>query len=212
MGAKDQAAVARLAINPQDFSPQAALRPLVQAATLPVVAQICGPSELLYLGQARGLHARHDLCPPVLVPRLEATAVHLELIDELGGDLAAVDLSGAATGPSKEEQELIQAAERFVAHLEALDKGVSHRARRWLRSTEDDIRRLAEVPAWGGADRNRSEQLLRPRGRCQDTVLAWLPEAWRHDRPGAWAEHIVSLCRPLDPPAHVLHIPPYGET
>lgn len=212
VGAKDRAAVARLASNPQDFSPQAALRPLVQAATLPVVAQICGPSELLYLGQARGLHARHDLCPPVLVPRLEATAVALELIEELGGDLAAVDLSGAATGPSKEEQELIQAAERFVAHLEALDKGVSHRVRRWLRSTEADIRRLAEAPAWGGADRSRFAQLLRPRGRCQDTVLAWLPEAWRHDRPGPWAEHIVSLCRPLDPPAHVLHIPPYGET
>jgi hypothetical protein len=212
VAAGDQDAVARLAASPQDFSPQAALRPLVQAATLPVVAQVCGPSELLYLGQARGLHQRHGLSPPVLVPRLEATAVPADLLAELGGELASVDLSGAATGPSEEEQQLIEAAERFVAHIESIDKGVSRRARRWLRGCLADVRKLAEAPTWGGGGRDRIAQTLRPRGRWQDTVLAWLPDAWRHDQPRPWAEHIVSLCRPTDPPAHVLHVPPTGES
>lgn len=210
--AKDGEALGRLAASPQDFSPQAALRPLVQAATLPVVAQVCGPSEILYLGQARDLHARHDLCAPVLVPRLEATAIPAEMLDELGGELGSVDLSGAATGPSEEEQQLIQAAERFVAHIESLDKGVSRRAQRWLRGCLADVRRLAEAPAWGGGGRDRIAQTLRPRGRWQDTVLAWLPDAWRLGRPRPWAEHIVSLCRPTEAPAHVLHVPPTGES
>jgi uncharacterized protein YllA (UPF0747 family) len=213
VGAGGPEAVERLGAHPQDFSPQAALRPLVQASTLPVVAQVCGPSELLYLGQARGLHARHEtLRAPVLIPRLEATSVPEGLLQELGGELSAVDLSGAATGPSEEEEQLIQAAERFVSQLEGLDPGVSRRARRWLRGVQTEVRRLAEAPAWSGGGRDRFAQELRPRGRWQDTVLAWLPHALRHDQPRRWAEHIVSLCRPLDPPAHVLHIPPHGET
>jgi hypothetical protein len=122
-----------------------------------------------------------------------------------------VDLSGAATGPSEEELQLIQSAERFVALLAARDQAVGRRARRWLSGLTRDVRRLAEGPAWGAGGHDRVEQTLRPRGRWQDTVLAWLPDAWHHDQPRPWAEHIVSLCRPLEPPAHVLHIPPTGE-
>jgi hypothetical protein len=238
----DREVAARLAADPTAFSPHAALRPLVQAATLPVIAQVCGPSELLYLGQARGLHALASLPAPVLVPRLEATRVEASILSAAGGDLAALDLgggvsrrrasgagsAGAADNPGNtraidaagaagaadgsellDSQDALAAAARaFAERVQALDPGSASAAHRWLERTLHGVQRLADAPRWRGRMRPDAWQSLRPRGRPQDTVLAWLPDALRHGDPSAWAEHIVSLCRPLDPPAHVLHVLP----
>ncbi len=214
VAAGDREVLARLASEPDDFSPHAALRPMVQAATLPVVAQICGPSELLYLAQARGLHARFGLQAPILVPRLEATRLGAAEIDRLGGDLSGIDIGGpggsgdAGAAPFTEEQALLAAARTFTRRVLDLDPGLARSASRWLAGLERGARRLAEAPAWRGRLRPENLQRLRPRGRWQDTVLAWLPDALRGAGPRAWAEHVVSLCRPLEPPAHVLHVLP----
>jgi hypothetical protein len=209
IAADDHAALARLRAAPDDFSPHAALRPLVQAATLPVVAQVCGPSELLYLGQARGLHGWMGLAPPVLVPRLEATRLSRADVAQLGGDLARIDLAGAtAAAPMREEQALLEAARAFSRRVLAIDPGLGGRVARWLAGVESSARRLAEAPAWRGRGRADTLRHLRPRGRWQDTVLAWLPDACRLGEPRAWAERLVELSHPLEPPAHVLHVLP----
>jgi len=214
--ADDAGAADRQRAAPTDFSPHAALRPIVQAAALPVVAQVCGPSELLYLGQARGLHERFGLRPPVLVPRLEATRLTPAQLRQLGGELRAVDLDEAArhAHPLAAEQEALErAAERLELAVTRAAPGLAARARRWRQAAERTARRLAEEPHWHGRG-GGAWSALRPRGRAQDTVLAWLPDAWRAGRPEAWGRHIVMLCRPLDPPEHVLHLlpeePPHG--
>jgi len=81
------------------------------------------------------------------------------------------------------------------------------RARRWRAKAESTARRLAAAPHWHGA-RGAAWSALRPRGRPQDTVLAWLPDAWRSGRPAAWGARLIELAAPLDPPEHVLHLLP----
>jgi hypothetical protein len=165
---------------------------------------------LLYLGQARALHERFGLAPPVLVPRLEATRLSARQLRELGGDLAAVDLRDAARRAhplAAEERALEDAAARLAEGVAAIAPALAARARRWREQSERTARRLAEAPHWH-ARRGSAFTALRPRGRAQDTVLAWLPDAWRAGRPGAWGARITELCRPLEPPEHVLHVLP----
>lgn len=210
VAAGDDKALRRFAANADVFSPQAALRPVVQAAALPVVAQVCGPSELLYLGQARALHERFGLAPPVLVPRLEATRLTARQLRELGADLAAVDLRDAARHAhplAAEERALEEAATRLAEGVAALAPALAARARRWREQSARTAHRLAESPHWHN-QRGSTFTVLRPRGRAQDTVLAWLPDAWRAGRPAAWGARITELCRPLEPPEHVLHVLP----
>jgi hypothetical protein len=198
--ADDASAAERRRRSPTDFSPHAALRPLVQARALPVVAQVCGPSEILYLGQARGLHGTLDLPPPVLVPRLEATRVdpgfraeHLEATAETPAGLAEA------------RSTFLAAARAFAERIRGSDRGLEARTRRWFGAVERGANRLAEAPAWRGMT---GQAALRPRGRYQDQVLAWLPEALRGPDPARWGQHIVGLARPLDPPRHVIHTYP----
>lgn len=210
LAADDAGAPARWRATPQAFSPHAALRPVVQAAALPVVAQVCGPAELLYLAQARGLHERFGLPAPVLVPRLEATHVPRRLLGALGLRLedVALDEAGRHAHPlAGAEAALREAAARLAREVAAAEPSLAGRARRWREKAERTARRLAEAPHWRGA-RAGAFARLAPRGRPQDTVLAWLPDAWRAGRPAAWGRHLAGLCRPLDPPAHVLHVPP----
>lgn len=61
--------LARLEQNPEDFSPNALLRPVVQDFLLPTVAYIGGPAELAYLAQAEVLYRRLLRRMPVALPR-----------------------------------------------------------------------------------------------------------------------------------------------
>lgn len=59
--------------TPEAFSPNAALRPLVQDLALPTIAFIGGPSELVYHGQLAGLYPMFQVKRPVCVPRVSIT-------------------------------------------------------------------------------------------------------------------------------------------
>ena len=55
--------------SPEMFSPNVALRPIVQDAVLPTAAYVGGPSELAYLEQVIGAYGAFELEPPELTPR-----------------------------------------------------------------------------------------------------------------------------------------------
>ncbi len=55
------------------LSPSVALRPVLQDAVLPTVAMACGPSELAYLAQVRGVFRELGVTPALPVPRWGAT-------------------------------------------------------------------------------------------------------------------------------------------
>lgn len=197
----DEMASRRLAENPDDFSPHAALRPIVQAATLPVVAQVCGPSEILYLGQARGLHQLFGVTAPQLVPRLEATRVLPGELETLDQDLQPP----ASRAPvDKPLANLLGSLDAFRATVSDVDPGVAARVDRFAARATRDAHALAESPEWRGRS-GRGEPRLRPRGRFQDAVLGWFPDAFGPHALPTWAEDIIQLSQPFEPPHHVLH-------
>lgn len=70
-----EALITEAQAQPQHFSPNVLLRPLVQDALFPTVAYIGGPSELAYLGQLKAIYAQFDVPMPLIYPRATATIV-----------------------------------------------------------------------------------------------------------------------------------------
>ena len=92
-------ALAALAADAGRFSPNAALRPIVQEHLVPVLAAVCGPSELSYASQLRGVFRAFGLEMPPLYPRLSLTLVepeHTATLAELG--LSPQDLQAGSNG------------------------------------------------------------------------------------------------------------------
>jgi bacillithiol synthase len=112
-----------IADRPQDFSPSALLRPVIQDTLLPTVAYVAGAAEVAYFGQAHVLYPHFGRPMPVLFPRAGFTLAdhrlarllekyHLALEDiwkgaeHLRRRIAASGLSdGAEPDHGKPEQE-----------------------------------------------------------------------------------------------------------
>lgn len=61
--------------NPQRFSPNVFLRPIIQNHLLPVLSYVAGPGEVAYYAQMREYHNHFGLRMPVIMPRLSATLI-----------------------------------------------------------------------------------------------------------------------------------------
>jgi bacillithiol biosynthesis cysteine-adding enzyme BshC len=69
---------------PERFSPNAALRPLMQDSLFPVAAAVAGPSETAYLAQLGPLYERFGIPRPPVFPRISLTLME----ERLGAYLA----------------------------------------------------------------------------------------------------------------------------
>ncbi|MBN1256931.1 MAG: bacillithiol biosynthesis cysteine-adding enzyme BshC [Planctomycetes bacterium] len=69
----------KLEAHPESFSPSAALRPVMQAFTLPVVAYIAGGGEIAYHCQICGLFQYFGIKIPMLLPRPAGTIIKKSL-------------------------------------------------------------------------------------------------------------------------------------
>jgi bacillithiol synthase len=71
--------LARIAGEPDAFSPNVLLRPVVESALFPTLAYVAGPGELSYFAQIGCLFAAHGILPPVVVPRPSVTLVEARI-------------------------------------------------------------------------------------------------------------------------------------
>jgi bacillithiol biosynthesis cysteine-adding enzyme BshC len=81
----------RLEADPAAFSPGVLLRPVAQSYLFPVIAAVCGPSEIAYWAQSRALFDRFEVLMPVVLPRSSATIVERKnrnAVEALGHDVA----------------------------------------------------------------------------------------------------------------------------
>ncbi len=65
--------------NPERFSPNVLLRPIVQDTLFPTLAYVAGPAEVAYFAQVQVLYALRNLPMPVLWPRESFTVVEPEI-------------------------------------------------------------------------------------------------------------------------------------
>jgi len=125
----------RLATAPEEFSPNVALRCVVQQQLFPVRAYVAGPGELAYWAQLRGVFERHGLEMPVVYPRARGalTTIKLnKLLKKLGltiGDLGqhedALMDSAMRTVAANDGFRLVQDQRRDLeASLETLAAGL----------------------------------------------------------------------------------------
>lgn len=86
-------ALRRCRETPERFSPNVALRPLVQDHLLPTIAYVAGPSEIAYFAQLETLYRLLEIPMPVVYPRHRLTIVEGKihrLVEKLGLDYAEV--------------------------------------------------------------------------------------------------------------------------
>jgi bacillithiol synthase len=64
---------------PEQFSPNVALRPVVQDALFPTLAYIAGPGELAYFAQLKGVYAAFEVPMPAILPRASLSVLEARM-------------------------------------------------------------------------------------------------------------------------------------
>ena len=197
-----RARLGRGASLPQDWSTDVASRVLVQNAAFPVLAAVCGPSEIHYWAQLKQAHEAFEVPMPAVLPRDAATLIDAGLVRDaakLGLDLEQVvrGLSSEpdATASDPVADRLFKLGGEVGDLFAALDGGgldlppnTERPFRRTLERLGKDLDKLAGriVDARAeaeGAGRRRYERILRelrPRGGLQERTHSLFPYLVRH--------------------------------
>ena len=150
----------RVETNPDEFSPNVLLRPVVQDTLFPTACYVAGPNELAYLAQLRAIYAAFDLPMPLMHPRATATildsnsmrflARHELPFESLRAqDEAALNQLLDAQLPASVEAALDDAARVAGDYMEALAQAVAQidstlegAARSTATRMQDELRKL----------------------------------------------------------------------
>jgi bacillithiol synthase len=112
--AAPEALLARIAAEPEAFSANVLLRPVVESALFPTIAYVAGPGELGYFAQIGCLFRAHGILAPIVAARPSVVVVELRVrrtlvkrglepadfrrpIDELVGDVIRREVPPAAS-------------------------------------------------------------------------------------------------------------------
>jgi bacillithiol synthase len=146
--------------SPHEFSPNVLLRPLVQDTLFPTICYVAGPSELVYLGQLRGVYAAFGLPMPLIQQRATVTlldsnsmrflARHDFPLESLRAqDEAALNELLEAQLPASVDASLEEAARVLASRMEALAQAVPQidatlegATRSTLGRMQDDLKKL----------------------------------------------------------------------
>jgi uncharacterized protein YllA (UPF0747 family) len=175
--------------RPADFSPNAALRPILQDAVLPVAATVAGPTELLYLWQIRPIYAVAKVTPSLLMPRISATFVEAKIWKAaekagLGRDrLFEVVQEDSVPEEPPPDADVDRIEECVDALLKAIDRLINVGSEKWLRKSRESlevhvariVRRLRETrqaeSALNAQRRSKIAAALAPGGKAQERTM-----------------------------------------
>lgn len=200
--------LARLDAAPAEFTPAAALRPVLESRLLPVAATVLGPGEIGYWAQLPPLFAALEVRMPAIMPRDAWVLVEPRvdrLLEKLDLDVATVEREGKgiddrwiARSRPPGVREAIAALESALADgFERLDDAVerempgltsaagkaAHRARQALEELGRTIdARVREREAIALAQAARIRAHLTPDGRPQERTVAAAQFLSRHGR------------------------------
>jgi len=205
---------ALLGAEPGRFSPNAALRPLVQDAALPTAAYIAGPAEMIYHAQIGCLYQPCGVFRPLVLPRPSALLVEpriARLVSKLGMDADAAVKGGpdavrraalsradgdgllARTRARLDELAAGTAALRDELHEATADTGLVKAAEKLAQSLDAGaatvVDRLEKLVLRRGEEAASQAakviDALWPNGEPQERVLGVLAPLWRANGPGA---------------------------
>ena len=179
---------AKLAREPQEFSPNALLRPVTQDFLLPTAAYVAGPAEVAYLAQAGVIYERLLGRMPVVLPRLSVT-----VLDSKAERL----LSKYGLAPADCFQAEAELRRRIADHLipEGLDKQLETSQTQIEKALENAHRALTSFdPTLGQALDNTSKKMLYQFGKIRSKAAQ---EGLRRDsRAEGDAAYLASLVYP----------------
>ncbi|MGF7185107.1 bacillithiol biosynthesis cysteine-adding enzyme BshC [Desulfitispora alkaliphila] len=89
--------------NYKRFSPNVALRPIVQDKILPTIAYVAGPGEIAYYAQLKSIYNFYGMKMPIIYPRLRGTIISQS-------DYEFLKKHNIGLGSTKEEWDKIQEA------------------------------------------------------------------------------------------------------
>lgn len=192
----------RITEEPDHFSPNVLLRPVVESAVFPTIAYVAGPGEIRYFAQLGCLFRGHGIRPPVVVPRPSVTLIEPHVRRTLGR---------LGLGPAAFDQPFEQVvADRVRAQMPPT---VTHALERLRGDIVDAYAALAAAASpidptlHGplGSARNRS---LREVARAERRILRHLRR--RHDVLVEQLRRVASSLNPGDSPQErVLNIMPF---
>ena len=187
--------------SPERFSPNVALRPIVQDTLFPTLAYVAGPGELAYFAQLRPVYAAFDVPMPVIVPRatlslLEPRIAQLLTRFRLGlQDLTAEpeqlasrilraqlppDLGATLAAARQGVDEIFRRIGEAVAAVDPTLKATAGQAGGHIKGHLDQLEKkavqaLKRREADTGQQLQRLREALVPGGKLQERVYPALP-------------------------------------
>ncbi len=218
--------------NPDAYSPDALLRPILVDSLFPTIASILGASEIAYQAMIRPLYRSFGIPQPILLPRYGYTLVaphHAALLERCG--LTVTDVLSETFDPEAAVHPFVSpdlleafalrrsavrtALEPLLEPLVALDPGLQAR---W-KQTDDRIQQQidgleerairADLARSGISLRElrRLKTEIRPTGKPQERVLSLVHVAARHGL--RWIDRLESSA---DPSEYAHNVVTLGDT
>jgi bacillithiol biosynthesis cysteine-adding enzyme BshC len=184
-----QALLDRLEREPERFSPNVVLRPLMQDRLVPTAAYVAGPGEVSYFAQYRGVYDWAGMAMPLIHPRASVSLVESKVqkvldkydlsICDFGSDKErlfqevvvqsmAVDVDALFSDALREMHQALNALKPQVEDVDATLGSATEAARASVMETMDDLK----------------HKVVRAEKRKHDEIRAQLQKAHANLRPG----------------------------